>query len=209
MSELRCAVLLMCIMAAEVVNVFILHSGTTNRVLGFYMPLGALFASLTIYRAKDQWFPSFNKSVKVLILVLICSMLMVPGFFNSLLPAYYFQGSGVNTFYFSSNDLSSYNRLNTTGEWIQKYTSQSSGYATEFDTLISAFFYGARGNALDTFFDYTREGITSEFMDHFSGYVVVNPSVPYLKTDNKTDLLTKINVVYSNGVIVIGDTRNM
>jgi hypothetical protein len=193
MTRVRCAVLAV---AFIVVGFFGNYTGAMplDRTAGFYAAFGAVFVAITVYSIKDQWFPTINKSVKTgLVIALIC-IPIVAGILGSQVPAYFFQDSGADTFYFSSNDLSSLNRENTTGTWIYGHVDKNAAIAGEFDTYPAVYYYGVhplmhRFNASTV---------------NESNYIVVNPSIPYSSNFNKTAYLNSINVVFDDGKLNIG-----
>jgi hypothetical protein len=200
MTRVRCAVLA----AAFLIVGFIgNYAGSIpyNRTVGFYAAFGAVFVAITVYSIKDQWFPSTNKSLKTgLVIALIC-VPIVAGILGSQVPAYFFKDSAVNTFYFSSNDLSSLNRENTTGTWIHQHVDQNASIAVDFDTLPAVFYYGVIPWPDVHYFP---TGIDASNING-STYVVVNPSIPYSTNFNKTAYLNTIDVVFDNGQLNVGD----
>jgi hypothetical protein len=205
MTRVRCAVL-----AAAFLIVGFVGNYTGGlpyaRTAGFYAAFGAVFVAITVYNIKDQWFPSINKSLKTgLVIALIC-VPIVAGILGSQVPAYFFKDSGANTFYFSSNDLSSLNRENATGTWINQRVDHNARIGVEFDTLPAVFYYGVH-----TFpsppYQYTNYFPTGMNASNIHGlnYVVVNPSIPYSTNFNKTAYLNTINVVFDDGQLNVGD----
>jgi hypothetical protein len=207
MTRVRCAVLAA---AFLIVGFFGNYTGALpyNRTLGFYAAFGAVFVAITVYSIKDQWFPSINKSLKTgLVIALICALL-VTGILGSQVPAYFFKDSGANNFYFSSNDLSSLNRENTTGTWIHQHVAQKARIGVEFDTLPAVFYYGMHKFPSRPY-QYTYYSTTGLNASNINGlsYVVVNPSIPYSTNFNKTAYLDTINVVFDDGQINVGDVN--
>lgn len=194
MTRVRCAVLAVAfIIVGSVGN----YTGALplDRTIGFYAAFGALFVAITVYSIKDQWFPSINKSLKTgLVIALIC-VPIVTGILGAQTPAYFFKDSGANTFYFSSNDLSSLNRENTTGTWIHQYVDQNARIAAEFDTLPAVFYYGVHPNYGD---------VNASNVNEFN-YIAVNPSIPYSSNFNKTAYLNTTNVVFDDGQLNVAD----
>jgi hypothetical protein len=204
MTRVRCAVLAV----AFIIVGFVGNAAGAlpyDRTLGFYAAFGAVFVAITVFSIKDQWFPSINKSLKTgLVIALIC-VPIIAGILGSQVPAYFFKDSGVNTFYFSSNNLSSYNRENTTGTWIHQFVDQNASIGTEFDTLPAVFYYGLHpfpgGAHVQDYFDSGMSTSNAKGLN----YVVVNPSTPYLSNFNKTAYLHTINVVFDDGQLNVGD----
>lgn len=175
-----------------------------ERVMGLYAAFGAVFVAITVYSIKDQWFPSINKSLKTGFVIALICVPIVAGILNSQEPAYFFKDSGVNVFYFSSNDLSSLNRENTTGTWIHQHVDQNARIGFEFDTLPAVFYYGMHPYPAPSYqslwFPFGINGSDVSGLD----YVVVNPSIPYSTNFNKTAYLTTTNVVFDDGRLNVG-----
>jgi hypothetical protein len=199
MTRVRCAVLAVAFIIVGLVGNYT-GALPLDRTEGFYAAFGAIFVAITVYSIKDQWFPSINKSVKTgLVIALIC-VPIVTGILGAQMPAYVFKDSGANTFYFSSNDLSSLNRENTTGTWIHQDMDQNARIAVEFDTLPAVFYYGVHPN----YYNFDIRGINASNVNSFN-YAVVNPSIPYSSNFNKTAYLNTINVVFDDGQLNVGD----
>jgi hypothetical protein len=197
-TRVRCAVLA----AAFLIVGFIgNYTGSIpyNRTAGLYTAVGAVFVAITVYSIKDQWFPSINKSLKTGFVIALICVPIVAGILGSQVPAYFFKDSGVNTFYFSSNDLSSLNRENTTGTWINKHVDQNTNIGVEFDTLPAVFYYGTHPWHTSSYI-----ALNASNANDFN-YVVVNPSIPYLLDFNKTAYLNTKNVVFDDGQLKVGD----
>ena len=171
-----------------------------DRIIGFYTPLGALFVALTVFSIKDQWFPSVNKSLKTGLLIVLICLPIVAGVTNSQVPAFFFKDSNVNTFYWSSNDLSSANRQNTTGTWIYQHVpDQKAIINSEFDTLPAVFYFG-----IHPAYVYSSN-VSADYLSYVRAqYVVVNPSIPYSGGSDKAAYLNTINVVFDDGKLNVG-----
>ncbi len=194
MTRVRCAVLAVAFIIVGFVGNYT-GALPLDRTEGFFAAFGAVFIAITVYSIKDQWFPSINKSLKTgLVIALIC-VPIVAGILGSQVPAYFFKDSGVNTFYFSSNDLSSYNRENTTGTWIYQHVDQNARIGVESDTFPAVFYYGVHPN---------YGSVNASNVNEFN-YIVVNPSIPYSSNFNKIAYLDTTNVVFDNGQLNVGD----
>jgi hypothetical protein len=207
MTRVRCAVLTAAFLIVGFVGNYT-GSLPYSRTAGFYAAFGAVFVALTVYSIKDQWFPSINKSLKTGFVIALICVPIVAGILGSQVPAYFFKDTGVNTFYFSSNDLSSFNRENTTGTWIQQHVPQNLRITVEFDTLPAVFYYGVHPfpeRLSGTTGDYLAVGGINASNVKGSTYVVVNPSIPYQPNFNKTAYLNTTNVVFDDGQINVGD----
>ncbi len=203
-NEFRLAVFFACIVLAGVVGNYIIVL-PLDRLVGFYTIFTAVFASLTLFRFKNKWFGGIQKNRKVILVTLVASLLIVCGFFNSQTPAYFFKDSGMNTYYWYSNELSSMDKYGITGSWIRNYTSNDSIYVTQFDTLVLPFYYAERPlNNIRV-----NRYVSMKTIIYTPGYAILNPSKPdfYSQgTFNQKEYLKSTNIIYTNGVIVI--TRN-
>ena len=200
-NEFRLGVITVCIIFAGVVGNYVVAS-PLDRIIGFYVPFAAIFASLTLHRFKDEWFIGIHKNRKIIVAVLIASIIMTAGFFNSQMPAYFFKDSKVDTFYWYSNDLSSMSRYGVTGEWINSYTSKESKYVTEFDTIILPYYYAKR--PIDNvnhylYYTYNKKPV--------GAFIIVNPTIQYSFGGDyfdKQGYLKSINVLYDNRILIVG-----
>ena len=191
-KEFQFAILFLCFILAGILGSTLLEI-PTDRIVMFFYPFAAFFAAITLFKLFDNF---KRKSHMHILLIGLVSIVLIAGVFGSQSPAYFFKDSGINTYYWSSNVLSSNNNLENAGSWIKDYTDSSQHYAVEFDTLSLTFYFGEIAN----FRDYDH-GIPNTF----NGYVVVNPSIPYAYKDfNKTDYLNSINTFYNDGEIIIG-----
>ena len=194
-NEFRLAILFICIVFSGVIGNYAI-TAPIDRLILYYYPCAAVFASLTLFRFRDVWFANIQKNKKVILAVLIASLLITAGFFGSQTPAYFFKDSEINTYYWSSNDLSSVSRYEVAGNWIRDFTPPSSVFATEFDTLSLTFYYGCRSKYL-----YARKGI---ICNRFHGYIVISPSIPYANEDSRKECLNRTDIFYNDGIVVIG-----
>jgi hypothetical protein len=193
MTRVRCAVLA----AAFLIVGFIgNYAGALplDRTAGFYAAFGAVFVAITVYSIKDQWFSSINKSWKTGFVIALVCLPIVTGILGSQVPAYFFKDSDVNTFYFSSNDVSSLNRENTTGMWINQHVDKNAYVGDEFDTFPAVYYYGVH-----PYYNKVTASSVSKF-----NYIVVNPSIPYSSNFNKTAYLDTGNVVFDDGKLIVG-----
>jgi len=179
-NEFRLAALFICIVFVSVIGNYVIAS-PLDRLIGFYVPFAAVFGSLTLFRFRDEWLRGVQKNRKVILAVLIASILITAGFFNSQIPAYFFQDSEINTYYWYSNRLPKMGEYKTAGEWIDRYTTTDSTYNVDFHTRTIPFYYGKR--------PYQQVGV------YFPKYIVINPQV---LTPNESLKLTYLNVIYDN-----------
>lgn len=189
-NEFRLAVFLICIILTGIIGNYVIAS-PLDRIIAFYLPFAAFFASLTLCRFKEIWFMGIHRNVKIILTLLIASTLMTAGFFNSQTPAYFFQDSKVDTYYWYSNDLSSISKYEVTGRWIKNYTPNEAVYVTEFDTIILPFYYAER--------PFEIKGMEK--------YIVVNSMIPYSSGKtyfDKRGYLESIDVLYNNGILITG-----
>lgn len=185
-NEYRCGLLLICILIGGVVGTFIVFS-PIDRILGFYMPIVAIFGALTIFRFKE-WLTSYNKKLVLNVLIFLISIPMVAGFFNSQSPAYFFQNSDVNTYYWYSNRLPKMDQYKIAGEWAGTFISKESSIGAEFDTRTVPFYYGM------------HSGSNIHQPSDKNDYYFVNQKIPYNTTQYEKRNFNKIfNRIYDNG----------
>ncbi len=198
-DEFRLGIIMICIIFAGFVGNYIVAS-PLDRIIGFYVPSAAIFASLTLRRFNEKWFGGITNSTKLVMTVLLASVIISAGFFNSQTPAYFFQDSKVNTYYWYSNDLSSMDKYGVTGSWIQSYTSNESIYDVEFDTIILPYYYANRpfGSMNPNFHKKDSSG----------DFVVMNPMIKYssdkLNNFDKHEYINSLNILYNNEILIVG-----
>ncbi len=186
-NEYRCGLLLICVLIGGVIGTFIIFS-PIDRIMGFYMPFAAIFGALTVFRLKDEWLGAINKNLVLNVVILLASVPMVTGFFNSQTPAYFFQDSAVNTHYWYSNRLPKMDQYKIAGEWTGAFISKESTIGTEFDTRTIPFYYGM----------HSCSNIRQPYDKN--DYYFVNQKIPYNTTQyEKRDFNRKFNTIYDNG----------
>jgi hypothetical protein len=170
-----------------------------DRFIAFYAPLISVFAALTVYKLITVAKPRFGRAWAIKWgTVLVTGMLLAAGFLNAQIPGFYFKSIGTDTFYWYSNDLSSVNRYECTGQWLRDYTPANSKYLVESDTFAVPFFFARRPIE-------NIQGMTG-VEDEFEGYVVVNPGIPYnyaCRSFDKAAFVDSSDLLYINRAIVI------
>jgi len=202
-NEFRLGVITVCIVFAGFFGNYVIAS-PLDRIIGFYVPFAAIFASLTLYRFKDIWFRGVQKNRKVVVAVLIASIIMTAGFFNSQTPAYFFKDSCVDTYYWYSNRLPSMDEYKVVAEWVNKathYMPYITKYGVEFDNRATLFYFGKIVYD-DVIFRYYH------FPDYSNDYILINTEIPYEnehgnKILNKSDIYKNINKIYTNSEVII------
>lgn len=184
-NEFRLSVFFISIIVAGIIGNYVVTS-PLDRIIAFCVPFAAVFASLTLFRFKNEWFKNIHENKKIIFIVLIASALMTAGVLNSQTPAYFFKDSGVNTYYWYSNRLPSMDEYKVAGEWIGSYSINDSKYGTEFDTRIIPYFYGKKSD----------NSIMYEPTAKSFNYMLTNPSIPYKY--NKTAYISNLNLIYNN-----------
>lgn len=192
-QEFRLAILFMCIVCAGAVGNYLIAS-PLDRIIAFYTPIAAIFGSLTLFRIRDLWFAHRSKIWKGILISVFASLLMTTGVFGSQTPAYFFQDSEANTYYWYSNVLPKMEMYKPAGEWSGAYVPVDSFIEVEFDTRVIPFYYGKRS-----------EGIHIPLKDgYYRNFIMINPNVIYSDyEDNKYDLASKLSLIYSNHQIAI------
>ena len=198
-NEFRLAVFFICIVFAGVIGNHVIAS-PLDRLIGFYVPFAAVFGSLTLFRFRDAWFRGIQKNRKTIVAVLIASILITCGFFGSQTPAYFFQDSEINTYYWYSNRLPKMDEYKIAGEWTGKYIPQDSTIGVEFDTRTIPFFYGKH--------EYCNVKLSpTKYSDD---YIMANPRIPYdYKGCKKMYFDQDLNVIYYNGELKIYTTLKL
>lgn len=195
-NEFRLGVILVCIISAGVIGNYVIMS-PLDRLIGYYVPFAAIFASLTLHRFNREWFGGINQNRKLIVSVIIASMIMTGGFFNSQTPAYFFKDSKMDTYYWYSNKLPLMDEYKVAAEWVDRHTLLDSIFYTEFDTKIIVFYFGNRADKNVRYIN-PKNWITN-------ANVVTNPNIiPNIPSIYNRESYLKIhNLIYSNGEIQI------
>lgn len=192
-QELQLGMLLVCFIFAGAVGNYLVAS-PLDRIIAYYTPIAAIFAALTVFRVRDLWFMHRSKIGKSVAIVVFASLLMTAGVFNSQTPAYFFQDSEANTHYWYSNVLPKMEMYKPAGEWSGSYVPADSYIEVEFDTRVIPFYYGKRSVGMQIPLK----------DDNRRNFIMINPNVIYSGYEaNKYDLVSKLNLIYSNPQIVI------
>jgi len=187
-DEFRCAILLGCLLIAGFIGTFIVFS-PTDRMIGFYLPLASLFASLTIFKLRDHKFKISRRKLPTILLISIISTPIIGGFFSAQSPAYYFHDSKPDTSYWYSNRLPKMDEYKFGGEWSGYYIAKNAIIGTEFDTNTIPFYFGNHSLAFIKDIDNT----------HNFNYYLINPSIPYGdKLYDKKYFDHNMSIVYDN-----------
>ena len=200
--QFRLLVLLACTLFSGFIGNY-LTGGPIGRFVLFYTPIVSIFAAMTIEKLFIDGLPIRGTQLAKVIMVPIIGALLAAVFFNAQTPAYYFKSGEVNTYYLYSDDLSSIDKYQHTGQWIKDYTPNDFKYITESDTIVIPFFYGER--SIDTVEHYLYYAYVGGRMR--DRYIIVNPTIPYSfdgKYFDKGCFLNSIDILYTNGVLVIG-----
>lgn len=188
-NEFILGVLTVCIVLSGAFGNYVVNL-PLDRIIGFYLPFASIFASLSLYRFKCEWFKKYNPCIKICVIVIIASIIISAGFFNSQTPAYFFKDSKVDTFYWYSNRLPSMDEYKSTGEWIGIYSMEGSEYGVDFDTLIVPYFYGKQSS-----------DSVSLLKSNSFDYRILNPKIPYNYDRNTSS--SNLNQIYNNNELEI------
>lgn len=192
-KELRMAILFICIIFTGAVGYFLIAS-PLDRIITFYTPIAAIFGSLTIFRIRDLWVTHRSKFGKGILIAILASLLITGGVFNSQTPAYFFQESEANTHYWYSNVLPNMEMYKPAGEWSGVYVPADSYIETEFDTKIIPFYFGKQSADMQI--------SLKDNLHH--NFIMFNPNTVYSDyKSNKLDLVSKLNMIYSNPQITM------
>ena len=140
-KEFFCFIILIGILIAGAIGTFIAFI-PVDRLIGFYVPFAALFASLTLYRFHDVWLSKWRTKYKKIIIVVISLMILIAGPLNFFGPALIFHDSPKDPYYWHCNDYSGFSSYGVPGDWIKKYISQQSTFSSYNDTFMIPYFYG-------------------------------------------------------------------
>ncbi len=192
-QELRLGMLLACFIFAGAVGNYLVAS-PLDRIVSYSTPLAAIFGALTVFKVRDLWFTHRSKIGKGVVIAVFAALLMVAGVFNSQTPAYFFQDSEVNTYYWYSNVLPEMEMYKPAGEWSGTYVPTDEYIEVEFDTRVIPFYYGKRS-----------AGGQVPLKDSSShNIIMLNPNTIYNGyISSKSTLISKSDLIYSNPQIVV------
>jgi len=177
-----------------------------GRITAFYEALTGVFASITLFRFKDEWAKRISKSKRTIVATLIASTIITCSFFGgTYVPAYYFKSFGVNDCYFCSNRLPDMDLYPPAGIWINAHVSGDARYVTDYYgrygfTGIIVFFWGEKSmekvsGTVDPIGYMTKSVALNE-----RAYLILNHGYEY---QNYKDLVHLCDLIYTNGEIEI------
>jgi len=140
-KEFLCFLIVIGVVIAGVVGTFIAFI-PVDRLIGFYIPIIALFAALTVYRFYNDWFVHWSKQLKLIIILGVSLMILLAGPLNFYAPALIFHDSSSNPYYWHSNDFSGFSTYGVPGDWIKDYTLQRSIFTIYNNLDMIPYFYG-------------------------------------------------------------------
>jgi hypothetical protein len=198
-NEFRLAVFFICIVFAGVIGNYAIAS-PLDRLIGFYVTFAAVFGSLTLFRFRDEWFRGIQKNKKVILALLIASILITAGFFGSQTPAYFFQDSEINTYYWYSNTLPPTTEYKAAGNFINKTLNKTSFYYVNGDCLeIPFYFAGVSGqNFLYTEKIVNKASIIKDVESSDNKFVII---YIYSKESLDRDHYTSLNKIYTTNQV--------
>jgi len=196
-NEFRLLVLLACVLFAGFTATYILW-GPVDRMILFYAPLISVFAAMTVHKlfTLNKGPLRRTQTIKVTT-VLMVGLLLTAGFFNGFhVPAFYFQSSQVNSYYWYNNQIPAMDEYKVAGEWTGRYIPSSSRIGTGWYTRTVPFFFGRRswGNIISPVRSLTAQ----------VDYVMFDPSFPrWYRNPVKLEYDRNLNLIYDNGEIKI------
>jgi len=201
-NEFRLAVLFICIVFAGAIEYYVIAALALDRIISFYIPFAAVFGSLTFFRFRDDWFRDIQKNKKMMLALLISSILITCGFFNSQTPAYFFQDSKLNTYYWYSNTLPPTNEYKAAGNFINKTINETSFYYVNGDCLEIPFYFAG---VSDQNFLYTEKivnkaSIIKDVKSSDNKFVII---YAYTKESLDGDHYASLNKIYTTNQVKI------
>lgn len=200
--EFRLGLLLFCIIFSGIIGNYVIVS-PLDRIISYYVPFAAFFASLTVYRFKNEWFDFINQNRKAICCASVTALILTMSFFNAYQPSFYFQDSKIDTYYWYSNRLPKMDEYVAGGSWFGIYKfSNFCSVGTEFDTRTIPFYYGKHP-------DKKIQLLSGKNVDpYLKDYIMVNPQIPYnYKNNKKQEFEKNMDVIYCNEEIIIYKTN--
>lgn len=141
-----CLIILIGVLISGAIGTFIAFL-PVDRLIGFYIPLAALFASLTLCRFHDVWLPRWSLLTKKILIIGISLIILIAGPLNFFAPGLIFHNSPKDTYYWHNNDFSGYSMFGIPGYWINDYVPKNTTFFLDgrFKTdkyLMIPYFYG-------------------------------------------------------------------
>jgi len=155
--------------------------GPADRLIAFAFPLIGIFSSMTIFLIIKQSKKSYSiwrRSIGIIattFVILLCAMSV----FNTAIPSLFFDGSGTDTHYYFSNDLTTISRYESMGTWVTEHIDNQTTLSVEFDTAMIAFYFSH--HATD------RTNYLNNPNSRWIGIVMINPSIPYTRAGVQVD----------------------
>jgi hypothetical protein len=140
-NEFFSAILLFGVLFSGVIGTFIAFI-PVDRLIGFYIPFAAIFASLTLIRFKETWFTRLRPSTKTTAVIAISLVILIAGPFNSMAPAIILHDLPKDPYYWHDNDFSAFSSFGIPGYWIKENVNPDTTFSTYNGTYMIPFFYG-------------------------------------------------------------------
>lgn len=197
--EARLLVMLACVLFAGFAGTFIVW-GPVDRIIAFYAPLVSVFAAMTVHKLftlnqSSNW---RNQTIKITT-VLIVGLLLAAGFFRGInIPAFYFQSSQVNSYYWYSNRLPKMEEYKGAGEWTGMYIPQNLRVGAGWYIRTFPFFFGKRSLPNVS---YAEENPTARV-----DYIMFDPNFPrgYESAQRlEPEFDRDLSVIYDNGEVKV------
>lgn len=196
-NELFSAIIMFGIVLSGIIGTFIAFV-PVDRLIGFYIPFAAIFASLALYRFKENWFVRVRPSSKTVAVIAISLVILVAGPFNSMPPAILLHDLPKDPYYWHSNDFSAFSTLGVPGFWIKDHVDKTASFTAYNNTYAIPFFYGEiplidvyNGDSIRTDTEYYIA--SGDYVPNRAGDAFISSQLPY--SDNS---------IYSMGRFRIG-----
>lgn len=179
-----------------------------DRFIAFYAPLISIFAAMTVHNLLTHTKFSIKRTLLIKgVTILGAGILLTAGFLNGQPLPYYFKSDEIVTYSWAHELIPSANKYQPTGEWIGKFTSPDSKYTvSEYIGWMVPFFYGERPMC--------NVKRLSSAEDVPEGYLIINPNMPYYRSQGDTrfdkvnNWLSSADRIYNNGVLEVRINEN-
>ena len=169
-----------------------------DRLITFYISFAAIFASLTLYRVKNNWFAQVRHSLKTATIVAISLVILFAGPFNFMPPAIILHDLPEDPYYWHDNDFTAFSTFGVPGYWIKDHIETSAKFSTYNETTMIPFFYGE--HPLNNIYGGSSTGINSDY------YIAEANYAPNQGDTGKNSVLLNYaeNSIYTMGRFHIG-----
>lgn len=182
-NHIRVLYLVLIISSVGLLSIFLFFI-PLDRMLAMTMPVIAILCGISLF----EYLKKHGNKIKIKrIVIIIISLSIVGGILGAHIPAFYFQSSEPNSYYWYNNDLPNAIETPSAGIWIMSHSDTNKSFGVTSVTRSIPFIYGKISDTKIHLIDYNEN----------SDYIIINKEVYYLEKTPKATIIQKYCQVYS------------